>query len=113
MNILQQTAGSIGTATMSVVLTGQVLASPAATAYNAVAQGAVPVSRVPAPVLAAGRSALAGAFGHTFLVALVLIVCCLVPAFFMPRRKVVRDAAPGEQTASAEAGSAEDPIVGA
>jgi EmrB/QacA subfamily drug resistance transporter len=102
MNILQQTAGSIGTATMSVVLTGQVLASPAATAYNAVAQGAVPASRVPAAVLAAGRSALAGGFGHTFLVALVLIVCCLVPAFFMPRRKVAREQVPAEQPTSAE-----------
>ncbi|MCL2586273.1 MAG: DHA2 family efflux MFS transporter permease subunit, partial [Streptosporangiales bacterium] len=104
MNIIQQTAGSIGTATMSVVLTGQVLASQAATAYNAVVQGAIPASRVPAPVLAEGRAALADAFGHTYLVGLVLVICCLVPAFFMPRRKVAREPLPpGESLAASEA----------
>lgn len=107
MNIVQQTAGSIGTATMSVVLTGQVLASPAATAYNAVTQGAVAAGKIPAPMLAAGRSALAHAFGHTYTVGLMLIICCLIPAFFMPRRKVARDTALGEQPVSVEVTSAE------
>jgi EmrB/QacA subfamily drug resistance transporter len=88
MNIIQQTAGSIGTAVMSVILTNQVLASPTATAYNAVIQGAVPAAQVPAPVLAAGRSALATAFGHTYVVGLVLVALCLVPAFFLPRKRI-------------------------
>jgi EmrB/QacA subfamily drug resistance transporter len=99
MNIIQQTAGSIGTAVMSVILTNQVLGDPAATAYSAVTQGAVPANRVPAEVLADGRSALATAFGHTYLVALVLIACCLVPALFLPRRKVVNEAGQEEQPA--------------
>ncbi|HEY7226389.1 MAG TPA: DHA2 family efflux MFS transporter permease subunit [Micromonosporaceae bacterium] len=88
MNIIQQSAGSVGTAVMSVILTSRVLDNSAAAAYTAVTQGAVPADAVPAPVLAAGRSALAGAFGHTFTVAAALIVLCLVPAFFLPRRKV-------------------------
>jgi EmrB/QacA subfamily drug resistance transporter len=90
MNIIQQTAGSIGTAVMSVILTNQVLASSAATAYSAVTQGTVPANQVPAGVLAQGRSSLANAFGHTYIVGLVLIVLCIVPALFLPRRKINR-----------------------
>jgi MFS family permease len=88
MNIVQQTAGSIGTAVMSVILTNQVLNSKAASAYSAVTQGAVPASQVPAGVLSQGRSSLAHAFGHTYTVALVLIILCIVPALFLPRKRV-------------------------
>ena len=88
MNIVQQTAGSIGTAVMSVILTNQVLDSKAASAYLGVVQGAVPAGQVPASVLEQGRSALADAFGSTYTVAFVLIVLCLIPAFFLPRKKV-------------------------
>jgi EmrB/QacA subfamily drug resistance transporter len=98
MNIIQQTAGSIGTAVMSVILTNQVLASPTATAYSAVTQGRIPASQVPAPVLEAGRSSLATAFGHTYVVGLVLIVLCVVPAFFLPRKKI-QAAVPQEEIA--------------
>ncbi|WP_284678103.1 DHA2 family efflux MFS transporter permease subunit [Frankia sp. AgKG'84/4] len=86
MNIVQQTAGSIGTALLSVVLTNQVLDDPAASSYSAVSQGAAP-GGVTGEALARGRSALATAFGHTYLVALVLILCCLVPAVLLPRRR--------------------------
>jgi EmrB/QacA subfamily drug resistance transporter len=89
MNIVQQSAGSVGTAVMSVILTDRVLSDQTATAYTGVMQGVVPPESVPAPVLAAGQSALAGAFGHTFTVAAFLIVLCLVPAFFLPRKKIV------------------------
>jgi MFS family permease len=99
MNIIQQTAGSIGTATMSVILTNQVQNSKAASAYSAVTQGLLPISKVPAAVLAAGRSALAAAFGHTYTVGLVLIVLCLIPALFLPRRKVERTSEPDEVAA--------------
>ena len=88
MNIVQQTAGSIGTAVMSVILTNQVLNSPEATAYSAVTQGQVPSDQVPPEVLTAGQSSLADAFGHTYLVAVVLIVLCLVPALFLPRKRI-------------------------
>jgi EmrB/QacA subfamily drug resistance transporter len=94
MNIVQQSAGSIGTALMSVVLTARVLNDPTASAYSLVTQGAVPPESVPGPVLAAGQSALAGAFGYTFTVATILIVLCLVPAFFLPRKKLAAEATP-------------------
>ncbi|WP_151769703.1 DHA2 family efflux MFS transporter permease subunit [Streptomyces abyssomicinicus] len=87
MNIVQQTAGSIGTAVMSVIFTNRVLDSTAAGAYSAVVQGKVPADQVPPTLLEQGRSALAEAFGSTDTVALVLIVACLVPALFLPRRK--------------------------
>jgi MFS family permease len=94
MNIVQQTAGSIGTAVMSVILTNQVLGNPAASAYTAVTQGVVPREQVPAEVLAQGPSSLAEAFGGTYLVALVLIVLCIVPALFLPRKKIDRAVEP-------------------
>jgi EmrB/QacA subfamily drug resistance transporter len=88
MNIVQQTAGSIGTAVMSVILTNQVQHSPSASAYSGVTQGQIPAAKFTADQLADGRSSLAGAFGHTYLVALILIVLCLAPALFLPRRKI-------------------------
>jgi MFS family permease len=95
MNIVQQTGGSIGTAVMSVVLTNQVLASQTASAYSAVTQGAIPASKVPPSLLSAGRDALATAFGHTYIVGLVLVVLCVVPALFLPRKRV--EAPKGEE----------------
>jgi drug resistance transporter, EmrB/QacA subfamily len=88
MNIVQQAAGSVGTAVMSVVLTNRVLGDPAAATYMGVMQGRVPADQVPPDVLAAGVSGLAGSFGFTFTVATLLIVCCLVPAFLLPRKPV-------------------------
>ena len=78
LNIVQQAAGSIGTALMSVVLTAQ--QKPALTA----------TSRFEAFDISAR------AFGTTFMVALVRIVATFVPAFFLPRTKHVseRSAAP-------------------
>ncbi|WP_072806685.1 DHA2 family efflux MFS transporter permease subunit [Rhodococcoides yunnanense] len=70
MNIVQQTAGSIGTAVMSVVLTNQLRNAVGATSPT----DALDIS--------------ADAFGTTFMVALVLIVLTFVPAFFLPRKKV-------------------------
>ena len=87
MNIVQQTAGSIGTATMSVIFTNAVLSSEPAKLYGGVLQGVVPADQLPPGAVEAGKSAFADAFGHTYLIALVLIVACLIPAFFLPRRK--------------------------
>ncbi|HTF07337.1 MAG TPA: DHA2 family efflux MFS transporter permease subunit [Asanoa sp.] len=97
MNIVQQTAGSIGTAVMSVILTNQILADPAASAYTAVTQGVVPAAQVPLDVLAQGQSSLADAFGGTYVVALVLIVLCIVPALFLPRKKIDRAVEPEQE----------------
>ena len=87
MNIIQQIAGSIGTAMMSVILTNQVLGSQAASAYSAVTQGTFRPTGA-ARRARAGRSALANAFGHTYMVGLVLIVLCLVPALLLPRKRI-------------------------
>ncbi|MEQ4305943.1 DHA2 family efflux MFS transporter permease subunit [Plantactinospora sp. B6F1] len=88
MNIVQQTAGSIGTAVMSVILTNRVLESQAATAYSAVTQGQVPHEAVPPEVLAQGQASLADAFGQTYVIALVLIVLCVIPALLLPRKRI-------------------------
>lgn len=97
MNIIQQAAGSVGTAVMSVILTNQVLASPSATVYSGVTQGLVPADQVPAEILAQGKESLAGAFGTTYMVALVLILLCLIPAFFLPRKRMEPVAGQPEQ----------------
>jgi len=90
MNIVQQTSGSIGTAVMSVILTNQVLDSDPARAYSAVTQGQVSPSQVAPDLLAQGRAALADAFAGTYLVGLVLIVLCIIPALFLPRKRIER-----------------------
>lgn len=87
MNIVQQTGGSIGTAVMSVILTNHILSNDATTAYNGVVTGVVDPAQVPPEVMAAGQTGLAHAFGDTFLVGVVLVLLCLIPAFFLPRRK--------------------------
>jgi MFS family permease len=90
MNIVQQVAGSIGTAVMSVVLTNQVLANKAASSYSAVTQGLLAPDKVPQAVLSEGRVQLGFAFGHTYIVALVLTVLCVIPAFLLPRKRIAR-----------------------
>jgi EmrB/QacA subfamily drug resistance transporter len=90
MNIVQQAGGSTGTAVMSVVLTNEVKDRPAASALYAVAQGQADPAQLPPGLLAQGPSALAEAFGSTYVVAVVLVVLCIVPALFLPRRKVAR-----------------------
>jgi EmrB/QacA subfamily drug resistance transporter len=90
MNIVQQAGGSIGTAVMSVVLTNEVKDRPAASALYAVAQGKATPEQVGPQLLQQGPSALADAFGDTYLVALVLVLLCIVPALFLPRKKIQR-----------------------
>ncbi|MFD1814920.1 DHA2 family efflux MFS transporter permease subunit [Rhodococcus gannanensis] len=92
MNIVQQVAGSIGTATMSVVLTNQMKASPEAQMVSAAAHNPEAAAQLPPGVIEQGMSAAADAFGNTFLVALVLLLLTLIPAFFLPRRKPVAPA---------------------
>ena len=63
LNITQQVAASIGTALFSVLLTNGLKGSR-------------------------NLGDMGGAFSHVFVVATILVACCLVPAFFLPRRKV-------------------------
>ena len=103
MNIVQQSAGSIGTAVMSVVLTNATLSRPAAAMYSgALQQSGMSLDKLPGEIRIPGQSALASAFGTTFWVALSLIVLCLIPALLLPRR--------GPEL-STEAGGSESPAV--
>ena len=101
LNITQQVAASIGTALFSVILTNEITGSKSAQAYLAAqsadgdpsALAALPsevrtAARPVQAVLAAGQVALADAFATVFIVATVLVACCLIPAAFLPRKKV-------------------------
>ncbi|HET8591766.1 MAG TPA: hypothetical protein VFM01_19160, partial [Nakamurella sp.] len=83
---------------------------PAAAVYSAGLQSGQLVGPDGQPLtpdaIAAGQSQLADAFGSTFWVALVLILLCLVPSMFLPRRK---PALTGEQQQDLQAG--ETPVV--
>ncbi|MFR9752418.1 DHA2 family efflux MFS transporter permease subunit [Nocardia sp. 004] len=89
MNIVNQTAGSIGTATMSVVLTNVLKNKPLA--GPAIAANFDPglAATLPPGALDTGLRQAAQAFGHTYTVALVLIVLTVIPAFFLPRTEPV------------------------
>lgn len=65
MNVVQQTASSIGTAVISVLLVNNL---------KSAATG--------------GMDAAASGFGNTFIVAVVLVAVTLIPAFFLPRKKI-------------------------
>ena len=69
MNITQQVASSIGFALFSVLLTNGV--------QNAMARPTNPPT-----------AGLADAYADAFTVAVILVAACLVPSFFLPRRKV-------------------------
>ncbi|MFF0815782.1 DHA2 family efflux MFS transporter permease subunit [Rhodococcus sp. NPDC003318] len=89
MNIVQQVAGSVGTATMSVVLTNQMKDRPEAAVVAAAQHDPSIAAQVPPNVMEQGLSAAADAFGNTFMVALVLLLLTLIPAFFLPRTRPV------------------------
>jgi EmrB/QacA subfamily drug resistance transporter len=89
MNILQQVASSIGTATFSVVLTNQIQS-------HALAGPAIAAQADPKLAASLGHAGLqtglhqAGqSFAATFVIGVVLTALCLVPAFFLPRHKPV------------------------
>lgn len=101
LNITQQVAASMGTALFSVILTNELKGKESVAVAGAVRetgddQGAV--ARVleqfglaPAEldsVLARVPGDMADSFATVFIVATILVACCLVPAAFLPRRKV-------------------------
>jgi len=73
MNITQQVASSIGFALFSVLLTNGL--------QDALTQATAEQAPNPLPFMAE-------AYADAFLVAVILVAVCLVPAFFLPRRKV-------------------------
>jgi EmrB/QacA subfamily drug resistance transporter len=96
MNIVNQAAGSIGTATMSVVLTNLLqkheFAQPAiATRFDPSLAAKLPPGAVETGLRQAGD-----AFGNTYVVALALILLTLIPAFLLPRTKTAVHVEEGE-----------------
>ncbi|WP_459959000.1 DHA2 family efflux MFS transporter permease subunit [Nocardia sp. IFM 10818] len=87
MNIVNQTAGSIGTAVISVVLTNLLLDRPLAGAAIGSRSNPAIAEQLPPGALDEGFAQAATAFGHTFWVALILLLLTLIPAFFLPRTK--------------------------
>ncbi|MEU6643336.1 DHA2 family efflux MFS transporter permease subunit [Saccharomonospora sp. NPDC046836] len=96
LNILQQTAGAIGAAVMSIILAsrlaGQFGVPTSQGQLAATAAVMNPETHDAAAVLAADS------FASTFLWSLVLLALCVLPALFLPRRPPARDE---EDTASA------------
>lgn len=89
MNIVQQSAGSIGTALMSVVYTNAVINRPAAAAVVGVLrtpQAQRPPQAAIDKINEAGVGPLSSAFGITFTVAAVILAFALIPAFLLPRK---------------------------
>jgi EmrB/QacA subfamily drug resistance transporter len=101
LNITQQVAASIGTALFSVILTNEIKDSKFVAAGAALAEAGDDQSAVAAITEKFGlspeqlgnlealvTSGLADAFATVFVVATVLVACCLIPAAFLPRTKV-------------------------
>lgn len=89
MNIVQQTGASIGAAVMSVVLTNQ-MTGHGVDAAAMEGQGMLdgPIPPAVAEKIHELLTGAADAFSSTFVVAVVIVACTLVPAFFLPRMKV-------------------------
>ncbi|MEQ6902274.1 DHA2 family efflux MFS transporter permease subunit [Nocardioides sp. YIM 152588] len=110
LNITQQVAASIGTAVFSVLLTNAINGKDQAAI---IAAGAVREADGDAQVLGGlaaklgvtvdqlnalaqqGLVELADSFASVFVVGAVLVACCLIPAFFLPRRPADEPVEPG------------------
>jgi EmrB/QacA subfamily drug resistance transporter len=100
LNITQQVAASIGTALFSVLLTNGIKDSKSIELLGAVGALKDQPQRLADLLAKAGLapndlgqlkgralSDMADAFSNVFVVATILVACCLVPAFFLPRKK--------------------------
>ncbi|HWD01203.1 MAG TPA: DHA2 family efflux MFS transporter permease subunit [Amycolatopsis sp.] len=91
-SILQQTAGAIGSAVMSIILAA-LLASRFGVPTSQGQLAATAATLNPA-THAAAADATAGSFATTFLWATVILALCLVPAFFLPKKRFIPSAPP-------------------
>ena len=102
LNITQQVAASMGTALFSVILTNELKGKESVTVAAAV-RSPPATTRAPWPrcwrssgsaptssrrVLAQVPGDMADSFATVFIVATILVACCLIPAAFLPRTKV-------------------------
>jgi EmrB/QacA subfamily drug resistance transporter len=99
LNINQQIGSSVGVAVISVILTAHLNASDLAKPAMAATLDPNLLDRVGgAAAVAAGLQDAAAAFADTFWVAWVLVALTLVPAFFLPRKRV--EAPAGDEAAA-------------
>jgi EmrB/QacA subfamily drug resistance transporter len=87
MNIVQQVAGSIGTAVFSVILTNSIKGKELAGPAIASQQDPRIAEQIPAPMLAQGFTEAAESFALAFLVGTVLIALCWIPAAMLPKKQ--------------------------
>ncbi|WP_168704420.1 DHA2 family efflux MFS transporter permease subunit [Gordonia paraffinivorans] len=89
MNVIQQSATSVGTAVISVVLASSLAAKPEAglAIFANTSDKPLPPG-VPDPLPESFFDTAADVFSNTFLISVVLIACTLIPAFFLPRKKI-------------------------
>ena len=83
LNIIQQVGGSIGTATMAVLLTNALNSRLGSSAGEG---GIGAAANIPAEARAKVLPLMADAFGSTFTWAVVLIGVAFIPALLLPRR---------------------------
>jgi EmrB/QacA subfamily drug resistance transporter len=107
MNITQQVAASIGTAVFSVLLTSAFQGSHWISVAGALGSAGKDPDKVgavlqkfhlsPDAVAAVTSRALhdlATSYAHVFLIATVMLACCLIPALFLPRSKTAKPVEP-------------------
>ena len=90
-NIVQQTAGAIGSAIMSIILAALLAAKFGVSTSQG--QLAATAATLNPQTHTAAASLTADSFATTFLWATVLLALCLIPAFFLPKKRFVSDAA--------------------
>ncbi|ANY22107.1 DHA2 family efflux MFS transporter permease subunit [Gordonia terrae] len=89
LNVIQQSATSIGTAVISVILASSLASRPeAGLAIMANTSDAPLPPGVPDPLPQSFFETAADVFSNTFTISVVLIVLTLIPAFFLPRKKI-------------------------
>ncbi|GAC70564.1 DHA2 family efflux MFS transporter permease subunit [Gordonia soli] len=86
MNVVQQTASSIGSAVIAVILATNLKSN--SDAGLAIVSNTQPEKLGGLPVPDSAFDHAATAFGHTFVVSAILIAVTLIPAFFLPRKKI-------------------------
>lgn len=95
MNIVQQTAGAIGSAVMSIILASSLASKFGVETKDSQVAATMAVKNPQTHDAAAAMAA--DSFGTTFVWAVVLIAVCFIPALFLPRKAVVPPADAGEQ----------------
>jgi EmrB/QacA subfamily drug resistance transporter len=107
MNITQQVAASIGTAVFSVLLTNAFQGSRWISVAGALGNAGKDQDKLAAvlakfnlapeavdKVMAKALHDMSTAYAHVFLIATVMLACCLVPALFLPRTKPAKQVDP-------------------